>query len=232
MQDDFEVLLVKGLEVFGHECIRVEVHRAVAGVPTIGAITGAEINQRVARKTLLAKGARDFQRFLRPGERAMGLKITERPFWRHYGLACQTNILCQRVGWLLDVDDEHIQRGIGLWDEASLARAQIKLSVRCVYEEGPAFGADQKGRRHHRTKHGTIPSTPTRLHGIQRAAAIKLLRAFAEAQERCCGDEGERSISAVFKSQFLHQLSVFAANRDRERLVTDCDRQFARLFPG
>src|SRR5258706_1366345 len=84
VENTSEVQLVQRLDVLGHEGIRVERERTVAGVPTIRAIARAEINQRVARQLLLAKPARDLQRLVRAGQRAVRLEISERPLRRDY----------------------------------------------------------------------------------------------------------------------------------------------------
>src|SRR3954471_2346612 len=72
MEDDFEIEIVQGLDVFRNEGVRIECERAVTGIPTIRAIACAEVNCAVTRKLLLAKGPRDLQGFLRPAERSMG----------------------------------------------------------------------------------------------------------------------------------------------------------------
>ena len=102
---------------------------------------------------LFAKRARDLQRLLRPGQRAMRLKIAERPFRGHHGLAGQPRIFSQRVGRVLHADHEKIQRRAALRqlprNETSLRLAQIELAFGQVREDRPAVSANQKRRRHH-----------------------------------------------------------------------------------
>ena len=69
-----------------------------------------------------------------------------------------------------------------LRDETSFARTQIKLAFGPVCEQRPAIRADEDRRRHDGPEHRPVPSAPTRLHQVKRAAPIKLLRALVEAQ--------------------------------------------------
>ena len=73
VKDHFEIQIVKGINLFGRmrKGVRVEFERAMAGVPAIGAIAGAQIDERVAGKLLLAKRARDLERLFRAGQGAM-----------------------------------------------------------------------------------------------------------------------------------------------------------------
>src|SRR5258706_8958990 len=106
MQDDFKILLVERFDVLGEEGVGIKYQRAMAGVPPVRAIAGAEINESVAWQFFLAKRARNLQRLLRPRESAMRLEVTQRPLRRHDRLACQSHIFCKRIGWLLDVNDK------------------------------------------------------------------------------------------------------------------------------
>src|SRR6185436_19246443 len=108
--------------------------------------------------------------------------------------------------------DKDIQGCVCLRDEAALAVAQVKLAFWPVHKDCPTFGADYEWRWHDRSKHGTVPSAPARLHWIARAAAIELLRAFAQAEHGPFGAEGERSVGVAVEGQLLHQLSVRAPN--------------------
>ena len=101
VQDDFEIQIVKRFDVLRHERVGVERERAVAGVPAVRAVARAQINQRVARKFLLTKRASYLQRLLRPGECAVRLEITERPFRRHHGPARQPIVLRQSISRFL-----------------------------------------------------------------------------------------------------------------------------------
>src|ERR1700747_3606144 len=73
VKDDFEIEIVQGLDLFGGmvEGIGIEFQRAMAGVPTIGAIAGAQVDEAVARQLVFAKRARDLQRVLGAKQRAV-----------------------------------------------------------------------------------------------------------------------------------------------------------------
>ena len=73
MKDEFEVEIMQRLDLFGGmvEGIRIEFERAVAGVPAIGAIAGAQINQAVAGEMMVAEGTGDLQRVFGAEQRAV-----------------------------------------------------------------------------------------------------------------------------------------------------------------
>src|SRR6266850_2973874 len=99
VEDNFEIEVVQGIDLLGRmiKGIGIEFERAVTRVPAIRGIAGAEVDEGVAREFLFAKGPSDLKRFLRPGEGAVGLKITERPFWGHHGPASEPDIFGQSV---------------------------------------------------------------------------------------------------------------------------------------
>src|SRR5690349_11286286 len=94
MEDNFEIQVVQGLDGFSRmrKSLRIKIERAVACIPTSGAITGAKIDQGIARQFLLTKGPGDFERFFGPGKSAMRLEVAESPFGRHGGSASQMNV--------------------------------------------------------------------------------------------------------------------------------------------
>ena len=112
VEDDFEVEVMKGGELLRRlvEGVWIECQRTVAGVPAVGTIAGAQINQSVARQPLVTEGLCDAKSVFRPGECAMGLQITEHPFGRHRRAARETDKLCQRIGRLIAANDEQFQR--------------------------------------------------------------------------------------------------------------------------
>ena len=186
------------LDVFRHESVWVEGQRTVAGVPAVRAVAGSQINQRVARQFLFAEYAGDLQRLLRSGERAMRLKITERPFRRHHRPAGQPIVFRQGIGRALHADDEQVQRCAALRvlirNESSSACTQIELAFGPVCEHRPALRADDKRRRDNGPEHGPVPAAPTRFHRIKCAAPIELLRAFAQAEHGSVRSKRHRGI--------------------------------------
>ncbi len=102
--------------------------------------------------------------------------------------------------------------------EAALAVAQVERALGPVSEERPAVGADEERRRHHRAEHGAVPAAPGRLHGIESAAAVELLRALAEAEHGAVRAKTDGPVRSACKGQLLHELAIAAAHHDGERL--------------
>src|SRR5439155_15295385 len=107
--------------------------------------------------------------------------------------------------------------------ETSSPFAQIELAFGPVPENRPAIRSDEKGGRNDGAEHRPVPSAPTRLHRVKRAAPIKLLRALAEAQHGSVRVKCDRGVRrrGVIKGEFLHEFSILAPYRHSQRLSFD-----------
>ena len=82
MENDFEVQSMKGIELFGRmsKGIRIELERAVARVPAVSAIAGAEVDEGVARELFFARCVR-FEA-APPARRVCdGIENNQEPIW-------------------------------------------------------------------------------------------------------------------------------------------------------
>src|SRR5260221_5120727 len=84
VKDDLEIEIVQGIDLLDWliKYARIEIERAVAHAPTVGAIAGAEVNQCVAREFLFPERPGNAEGLLGTCKSAVRLKVAECPFWR------------------------------------------------------------------------------------------------------------------------------------------------------
>jgi hypothetical protein len=218
VQNDVEMLRVQ----LAYQLLRVgkdslvEDEGAVAGVPAGGAEAGAEVDHRVARQLLFAKGACLVQNLLTAVEGAVRLLKTERPARGQVRIAGEFSILTQQVGGRLAHHQENILRAgdVAGAPDARVCR-QVEVAGGKVEVEAPAF-AHKPGKRVARAVDAEIVARAV-AHAVLRAAAIQGVRARAQAVHGRISALEENLVGLGMEGQFLNRSPPWMLNAHTQR---------------
>jgi len=212
------------------EHIAVPYKRPVLGIPSGGAESGAQINQRVARQLLFPERLGFLQHFLAAGERPMGLLITKAPHRRQLRVPGQFGELAHDRLRVAAAGNKQVQwqrrfhiRGL----EFAVASAEIERAKRRMKEHRPATGADQPRNRNAGAVGVKFVSSLSAPHVIGVAAAVELHPALPHSENRP-GAERERHRRGVpIDGESLHRRAVRRLDRYCEWLGADVNSQIS-----
>src|SRR5437867_765870 len=205
---------------------------AVPRVPSGRRELGPEVDHRVNRQAFLAERARPAKDFVRTGERAMRLHVARAPAGGELGSPGDPRVLSHDHRRVARRDDKHIEWSIILRRETALGACEIEPAVRHVNEQAPAIRPDEPLDRRPATVRCQLVATLAVAHLINRALAVELRAALAQAKEGTLGQEERNVGRGNVENQPLRHARVRGLDGDRGGLRSEADGQLTCLHRG
>src|SRR6185312_3333701 len=231
VQHDLEMLGVQRCDLlfWRWEVCGVPGEVTVAGVPDRRTETRAEVDECIARKPFLAHGARDAHYFVRTGERAGRLQISESPQCRHLVQAGDARVLAHDHARLIRRNDEYVERQRRRGDELPRSTGEIECAVRSMNEHRPAVGSHEPLNRGASSVRRQAVAALSDDHGIGLSLAIELRASLAEAEQRSVS-EGERHAGRrCVEREILNDRATGGLDSNPRRVVGYRDEQITGL---